>query len=324
MAPRAGTNASPSVPTPPKDPQASTPPRANPGPSIEAIDWLERSYGAPEPQECIRDADCGTGCCRQIGNQYRKCYPDSDSSCHLRWMEPAPSFLPQWDLSDRAEYTGSFQADLVTARIAEVRQAGRHKVFKLDNGQYWEELAPAVVPSVGDTVRIAPSPFFYNMDAGGDSATDLVGVMQLPVVADTMVTGPFSGMEMNGIYALMGAGYWRVHSPSASTDRWVLLTSPNNVDFWVYTAGVNEGPVMPAHVYADGDALTATSGGFTLDDGTAWQYVVMPFDAVPVGARTVVYRLAFYDDRRPEEENRADPYAWHERGRSFGEWVSPL
>ena len=323
LPPRAGSS-TPSAPAVPNNqrPPAATPP-VNPG-SIGPVDWLRETYGAPEPQECNRDSDCGTGCCVQIGNQYRKCYPDSDNGCHLRWVEPPPSFLPRWSPADRVEYTGSFEADLVTARITEVRQAGRYKIFKLDNGQYWEELAPrSVSPSVGDPVRIAPSPFFYSMDAGADSAMDLIGVMQLPVVADTAVMGPFSGMEMNGIYALMGAGYWRVFHSSASTDPWALLTSPNNVDFWLYTEAVDQGHVDPAHVFADGDAVTSMPGGFTLDDGSAWQYVVMPRDPVPVGARTVVYRLALFDDRRPDEENQAVPYAWHEGGMSYGEWVVP-
>jgi hypothetical protein len=292
---------------------------------MEEPDWLELNYGQPEPPECIRDSDCGNGCCRQIGNQFRMCYPDSDNSCHLRWVEPPPSNLPRWDPSQLARYTGSFTADVVSARVEEVWSSGQSRIFKLNNGQYWEELlASGGAPGVGAEVRIAPAPFFWSMDAGALTSSDLLGVMQLPVIADTEVSGPFDGMESNGVYAVGAAGYWRVHRDSPSRDRRVLLTTPNNIDYWLYTPSTDQNHVDPTHVFADGEAITATDTEFSLNDGTRWGYVVTPQDPLSVGVQAVVFRLALHDDRKPDEENRAVPYVWHQGGSIFGEWVTPL
>lgn len=65
-APKAGTGS-----IPPQPPAAT--------PEEEALNVLAQWYKAPKPQEYDDDQDCGTGCCVQIGTQFRHCYPDSDN-----------------------------------------------------------------------------------------------------------------------------------------------------------------------------------------------------------------------------------------------------
>lgn len=296
------------------------------GPRTETpIDWLKIRYGEPRPPDCTQDADCGDGCCIQLNNHYQKCYPDDDEACHIRWESPAPAGLPLWDPNAAARYTGDFDADLIEASVVDVWGSGRSRIYKLSNGQYWEAIAPSKDPSVGQTVKIAPNPYRYNMDAGGViTSIDLLGVLQLPVIADTEVWGTFAGMEQQGLYELELAGWWRVSEASASRDPRVILTSPNNRDFWLYTASVAQAPVDPAEVYADGEVLSASATDFALSDGTRWRYMLArPLDPAPVGARAVVFNLAVFDDRHIDHAG-PQRYCWHEGGMSFGEWVAPI
>jgi hypothetical protein len=192
----------------------------------------------------------------------------------------------------------------------------------LVNGQYWEEQSvlssgkPAI--KVGDDALIAPGMGFYTMMILGE--TEARFAMQIPVVIDTTVAGPTGNMSNNGIYELNSGGYWKVFSESQSSDRRVLLASPNNLDFWIYSGGAAQNPADPVEVFSDGQA-TAMMGGFSVDDGTQWEYVSDNGQPVPTGKHVLVYNVTFFDDRR--EDNSAAPYVWWEGlGFGLGPWVS--
>lgn len=289
-------------------------------PEGAALQVLAQWYDAPKPQECNQDDDCGTGCCNQIGTTLRKCYPDSDSSCHLRWVTLPPAALPRWDFTSEARFTGSFEQDVIKSRVEEVWRSGDSTVYRLANRQYWEELNVANKPTLvtGVEVVIAPAELMFTMVAFG--TTQARYVRQVPVVLDTKLLSPTTNLETNGIYELEKGGYWRVFTMTMMSDRRVLLASPNNVDFWIYSAGEDQNPADPATVFADGVATTR-SGGFSVDDGTAWAYVIDNGKPVSNGEHVIVYNLTLYDDRT--NDNMSAPYCWYEGlGYSLGPWVS--
>ncbi len=301
----------------------STPPPPIVGPEEAALEVLAQWYDAPEPQECDRDEDCGTGCCRQIGTHLRQCYPDSDTSCHLRWVTLPPGTLPRWDFAREARFTASFDRDVIKTQVQEVWKSGDTPVYRLANGQYWEDLniLNKTPLETGAEVLIAPAELSFTMVAIG--TTEARHMRQIPVVLDTAILSPTTNLETNGIYELdEGGGYWRVFGMTVMSDRRALVTTPNNVDFWIYTAGEDHNHVDPVKVFADGDA-TAMNGGFTVNDGTAWAYVIDNDKPVPDGAHVIVYNLTFYDDRR--DDNSSAPYCWYAGlGYALGPWVSEV
>jgi hypothetical protein len=209
---------------------------------------------------------------------------------------------------------------VIHSRVEEVWKSGDMTVYRLANGQYWDELdlLNKATPATGVEVLIAPAELMFTMVAIGTTEARLV--RQVPVVLDTTLLSPTTDLETDGIYELDKGGYWRVFGMTMMSDRRVLLTTPNNADFWIYSAGEAENPVDPATVFADGKA-TALNGGFSVDDGTAWAYVIDNGKPVPNGEHVIVYNLTLYDDRR--DDNMSAPYCWYEGlGYSLGPWVS--
>lgn len=209
---------------------------------------------------------------------------------------------------------------MIKSRIQEVWKSADRFVYRLANAQYWEELTllSTTTLNAGAEVLIAPAELMFTMVTIG--ASDARFVRQMPVVLDTTLRGPTANVETNGIYKLDRGGYWRVFGMTMMSDRRVLLTSPNNVDFWIYSAGEAENHADPATVFADGKA-TALNGGFSVDDGTAWAYVIDNGKPVPNGEHVIVYNLTLHDDRR--QDNSSAPYCWYAGlGFGLGPWVS--
>jgi hypothetical protein len=231
-----------------------------------------------------------------------------------------PAALARWDLASEARFTGSFSQDVIKSGVQQVWKSGDRTVYVLANAQYWEELA---IPSdttlkAGTDVLVAPAELMFTMVAIG--TTQARFVRQIPVELDTVLVGPTTNIGVNGLYKLDKGGYWRIFGMTMMSDRRVLLTSPNAVHFWIYSAGEAENHADPATVFADGKA-TALNGGFSVDDGTAWAYAIDNDKPVPNGQHVIVYNLTISDDRR--DDNTSAPYCWYEGlGYSLGPWVS--
>lgn len=248
------------------------------------------------------DRDCPTNaCCIQIGPTYRKC--QTDKACTLHWTTLPPSSIPQWQFSEFANYTGNFDADVVHSRIVELIQSDAKVLYKLDNGQYWlNDLASgaAIQVSSGDECWVVPGKSLYELYVG-DSKTP-TAVRQIPVVLDTDVVAPFRGMTMEGIYQLEGAGYWKVFEASRSTDPRTLLASPNNKDYWIFTASTAENAVDPVAVRGDSTITAIESNGFVLANGQAWAYYTGSSSLFQpaVGDHVVIYDQTLVDDNQPD------------------------
>jgi hypothetical protein len=266
----------------------------------EPPDFRNALYEQPEPQECDVDADCPGGCCIQIGVSLRQC--QGDSSCTLHWITPPPKTIRQWLPSDFAGYTGSFAADVVHSRIEESLDSDGHTIFKLENQQYWFNYsATGPIPAAGDECWIVPGRLLYHLYVS--QRDQPLGVSQIPVVSDTSLVGATANLAAHGVYELQGAGYWRVFSESRSTGRRVLLASPNNLNYWIFTEGRSDNPVDPVLVRADSNVTRSEVDGFVLANGQAWAYYAsgpLQSEAPAVGDHAIVYQQALVSDDDPD------------------------
>lgn len=263
--------------------------------------YLARGYAPHEPPECVRDEDCGVGCCRWIGVEYRACR--TDTACTLNWITLAPAGLPRWNPSSAAVFTGNLEADIVRARVTEDFKSGRYWVHVLDNGSYWQGMGFEAVPLAGMDVIIVPAMIWFDMYVG--DSTTAVPVRQLPVVLDTQIVDPdYRGVQSHGVHELNGGGHWKVFSEANGAMRRALLTTPNNLDYWLFTEGKEENHCDPVEVHDEGTVSSISANGFALSSGQQWAYVVDPLPPLPrVGDRMVVYLNALVDSAKPKEEN---------------------
>lgn len=254
-------------------------------------------YDQPQPQECDRDDDCAGGRCIQIGTTIRQC--EDGSHCTLDWITPPPSEIPRWQATSFASYTGTYTTDVVHSRIAEAIKGDSGTMYRLENNQFWmNDLAlSGPSPSAGDDCWIVPGRALYNLFVEG--VDQPIGVRQITVVLDTEVVSSSGNLSQHGIYQLRSAGYWRVFSESRANSRRVLLATPNNRNYWIFTEGSAENPVDPALVQADSTITRADSMGFSLADGQAWSYFATPSLAPSAGDHVIIYEQALVDDDQP-------------------------
>lgn len=268
---------------------------------VKPLDLRMALYDKPDPQECDRDEDCAGGCCIQIGTTLRQC--ETGSHCTLHWITPAPSSLPRWQLGDFARYTGSFSADVVQSRVQDIFKSENGTIFKLHNQQYWlnDFSSVGASPAVGDECSIVPGKALFNLYVGESDKS--IGVRQIPVVLDARLVSGSGHLTQSGVYELEGGGYWKVFSESRSTNPRVLLATPNNMDFWIFTEGSMENPVDPALVRADSTVTRVEPNGFVLANGQGWAYFASPplqADQPNLGAHVIVYQNALINDEQPD------------------------
>jgi hypothetical protein len=191
----------------------------------------------------------------------------------------------------------------VKSRVVERFSSGRALIYKLQNGQYWLESLPGTEtpPPIGRECLVVPGTYLYSLYIG--DSNDPLGVMQIPVVLDTSVLGDFEEMLAGGVYALDGAGYWKVFLGSASPNPRVILASPNNLNYWIFTAGNSDDPVDPVVVRADSTVTSIEATGFQLANGQAWAYFGSNRLQPPVVRdHVIVYDLTLYDDAEPDPQ----------------------